>query len=294
MLRKYLPRVCRNLKAFEALSPFRNLFAYFTIYPNLFAFGTPEGMEATHKLLEAGQASLNYIAFLTSFAKEMNGLGFPCWNGALAGAPFDAISDTLRGTNGMVLDMYRQPEAVKEACEKFARILLDMAIATAKINGVPITFVPLHKGTAPSRDGKGGLLSLKQFEEFYWPTLKKVMLGLIDHGLVPNLLIEGDYTSRLEIIKDVPKGKCIYHFENVDIHKAKKILGDRVCFRGSVPIRLLTLGTPQEVRDYCKELIDVLGEGGGFIMDASMASEDAKPENMRAMIEFTREYGVYR
>jgi len=294
MLRKYLPRVCGNLKAFETLSPLRNLFAYFTIYPNLFAFGTPEGMEATRKLLEGGQASLNYLTFLASFDKEMHALGFPCWHGALAEAPFDGISDTLRGTRGMVLDIYRQPEAVKEACEKFVRIFLDMAIATAKINGVPIIFMPLHKGTAPSRDGKGGLLSPKQFEEFYWPTLKKVMLGLIDNGLIPNLLIEGDYTSRLEIIKDVPKGKCIYHFENVDIHKAKKILGDRVCFRGSVPIRLLTLGTPQEVRDYCKELIDVLGEGGGFIMDASMASEDAKPENMRAMIEFTREYGVYR
>ncbi|MBA7569132.1 hypothetical protein ES708_10870 [subsurface metagenome] len=120
------------------------------------------------------------------------------------------------------------------------------------------------------------------------------MLGLIDEGLVPNLLIEGDFTSRLEIIKDVPKGTCIYHFEDIDIHKAKKILGDRVCIRGCVPMRLLVLGTPQEVRDYCKELIDVLGEGGGFIMDATMASEDVKPENMRAMIEFTKEYGVYK
>jgi len=99
---------------------------------------------------------------------------------------------------------------------------------------------------------------------------------------------------RLDIIKDVPRGTCIYHFEQVDIHKAKKILGNHVCIRGSVPIQLMCTGTPQEVRDSCKELIDVLGEGEGFIMDASMASEDIKPENMRAMIEFTKEYGVYK
>lgn len=294
MMRKYLPRICGNLGAFETFSPFRNLFAYFTIYAGLVGLGTPEGVEAMKKLLEAGKASLNYVTFLASFNKEIQELGYPCWSGALAEAPFDGISDTLRGTRGMSLDIYRQPETVKEACEKFVRIFLDMAIATAKINRVPIIFMPLHKGTALSRDGKGGLLSLKQFEEFYWPTLKKVMLGLIDNGFIPNLLIEGDYTSRLEIIKDVPKGKCIYHFENIDLRKAKKILGDRVCIRGSVPIRLLALGTPQEVRDSCRELIDVLGEGGGFIMDASMASEDAKPENVRAMIEFTKEYGVYR
>ncbi|MBA7569131.1 hypothetical protein ES708_10869 [subsurface metagenome] len=134
------------------------------------------------KLLEVGKASLNYVVFLASFNKEMQTLGFPCWSGALAEAPFDGISDTLRGTKGMSLDMYRQPEAVKGACEVFVRIFLDMAIATAKINGVPIIFMPLHKGTASSRDGKGGLMSLKQFEEFYWPTLKKVMLGLIDEG----------------------------------------------------------------------------------------------------------------
>ena len=294
MLTKYLPRVCGKLKAFEALSPLRNMFAYYTMFPGLAALGTEEGMEAGRALLEAAEASLSYIKFLSSFDKEMNELGFPTSAGALSLAPFDAIGDTLRGTKGMMLDMYRQPEVVKEACEKFVWILLDMAVSSAKRSGVPIIFIPLHKGMASSRDGKGGFMSLKQFEEFYWPTLKKLISGLVDNGLVPSLLIEGDYTSRLDIIKDVPEGKCVYHFEQIDIRKAKKILSDRVCIRGSVPIQLMCLGTPQEVKDYCKELIDVLGEGGGFIMDASMASEDIKPENMRAMIEFTKEYSVYR
>ena len=182
----------------------------------------------------------------------------------------------------------------EEACEKFVWIVLDMAVSTARMSNHPVVFIPLHKGTAVSRDGKGGFMSIPQFEEFYWPTLRKLVLGLIDNGLVPDLFIEGDYTSRLDIIKDVPAGKCMYHFEQVDIHKAKKILGDHVCLRGSVPIQLMWTGTPQEVKDYCKKLIDVVGEGGGFIMDISTASEDIKPENMRAMIEFTKEYGVYK
>ena len=293
MLRKYMPRVCGSLKALSNFSASRNLFTYSSIYANLCHFGTPEGVEAVQKLLEAGQASLDFVDFLVTFNKEMSSLGFPCWAGSAALAPFDAIATTLRGTHGVVLDIYRQPDALKEACEKFVWILLDRAIADAEISRVPIVFMPLNKGTALSRDGKGGFLSPKQFEEFYWPSLKKVMMGLIDKGLVPNLLIEGDFTSRLDVIKDIPAGTCIYHFEDVDIQKAKKILDNRVCIRGSVPIRLLVLGTPQEVRDYCKELIDVLGEGGGFIMDGAMASEDVKPENMRAMIEFTKEYGLY-
>jgi len=294
MLRTYLPRVCGNLKAFEALSPFRDMFSYYTMYTPLASLGTEEGVEACRALLKTAEASLNYVKFLSSFDKEMSRLGFPAIFGGIALAPFDAIADTLRGTQGAILDMYRQPEVLKEACEKFVWILLDMAVSAAKISGGSIIFIPLHKGTASTPDGKGGFMSLKQFEEFYWPTLRKLMLRLIDVGLVPNLLIEGDYTSRLEIIKDVPRGTCIYHFEQVDIRKAKKILGNHVCIRGSVPIQLMCTSTPQEVKDYCKELIDVLGEGGGFIMDASCASEDAKPENVKAMIDFTKEYGVYK
>ena len=173
--------------------------------------------------------------------------------------------------------------------------MAEMTLATARANGNhPVVFVPLHKGTASTRDGKGGFMSLKQFEEFYWPTLRNLMGILIDNGFVPNLLCEGDFTSRLEIIKDVPPGTCIYHFEHIDIRKAKKVLGDRVCIRGCVPIHIMTLGTPDEVRAAAKEQIDVLGEGGGYIMDTTMASEQVKPANMKALIDFTKEYGVYR
>ena len=42
------------------------------------------------------------------------------------------------------------------------------------------------------------------------------------------------------------------------------------------------------------QLIDIIGHGGGFIMDASTQFDDAKPENAKAMFEFTKEYGVYR
>jgi uroporphyrinogen-III decarboxylase len=120
------------------------------------------------------------------------------------------------------------------------------------------------------------------------------MTGLIDEGLVPMPLFEGEYTSRLEIIKDIPKGKAIYWFEKVDIYKAKEILGDTVCFRGNVPGSLLHVGTAQQVRDYVKELIDAVGKGGGLMVDCGIWFDEAKHENVKAMVEFTKEYGVYR
>ena len=92
----------------------------------------------------------------------------------------------------------------------------------------------------------------------------------------------------------VSTGKAIYCFAYSDIFKAKEVLGSHVCIRGNVPGTLLCTGTPEEVKDYCKKLIDVAGKGGGFIMDAGTGVPDgAKIENVQAMAEVTKEYGVY-
>ena len=48
-------------------------------------------------------------------------------------------------------------------------------------------------------------------------------------------LWEGDCTSRLETIADIPRGKAIYWFERTDLVRAKEVLGDVVCLRGNVP-----------------------------------------------------------
>jgi uroporphyrinogen-III decarboxylase len=76
--------------------------------------------------------------------------------------------------------------------------------------------------------------------------------------------------------------------------KTKKILGDTACIAGNVPISLLSIGMPDEVKAYCRKLIDVAGKDGGFIMASGAVIDQARPENLRTMIEFTKEYGVYR
>jgi uroporphyrinogen-III decarboxylase len=110
----------------------------------------------------------------------------------------------------------------------------------------------------------------------------------------PCPLVEGDYNSRLDIIKDVPPGKVYYHFENVDMFHAKDVLRDIACIRGGVPISMMVTGSPEDIKERCKKLIDYVGKDGGFIMDAGVGLDDAKEENIRAMIDFTKEYGVYK
>jgi hypothetical protein len=47
------------------------------------------------------------------------------------------------------------------------------------------------------------------------------------------------------------------------------------------------------VRSYVKELIDVVGKGGGLMVDCDIWFDHAKHENVQAMVDFTKEYGVY-
>ncbi len=96
-----------------------------------------------------------------------------------------------------------------------------------------------------------------------------MMVELIGLGLAPCPLREGDSTSRLEIIKDIPVGKAIHAFEATDIAKVKEVPGNIVCLRGNLPISIMATGTPEDVRAHSKKLIDVVDKDGGFIMDTS-------------------------
>ena len=86
----------------------------------------------------------------------------------------------------------------------------------------------------------------------------------------------------------------MYHFEIVDLVKAKETLSGIACINGNVPNSLLIAGTPDEVKDYCKMLIDLLGKDGGFMMETAGLLDEANVENVKTMFEFTKEYGVYK
>mgnify|MGYP002262452753 CR=1 FL=1 len=79
-----------------------------------------------------------------------------------------------------------------------------------------------------------------------------------------------------------------------DMAKVKATLGQNACLIGNVSSSMLKLATPNEVKAYCKKLIDTAGKRGGFIMGNGAFFDEAKPENIKAIVDFTREYGVYK
>ena len=137
-------------------------------------------------------------------------------------------------------------------------------------------------------------MSLPQFEKFYWPQLKSMMLQFIDAGITPWCYYEGVWDQRLQYLAELPKGKTMGSFQSSDIFKVKEIVGDTMCIMGGMPNSLLKGGTVEEVRDFTKKLCESVGKGGGFIMCTGvMELEGCKPELVKAWADATKEFGVY-
>ena len=283
----YLPRVFGALEGFTMLPPLTSILEMYGVAFNFIPYALPPVQGTFKALFEAGAEALKWAMAMGGSDVELKSLGFPNILGGFTKAPFDVIGDTLRGTRGIMVDMYRQPDKLLKAMEALVPIMIGMGIGASQQTGNPQIFMPLHKGA-------DGFLSDEQFKKFYWPTFKAVILGLIEGGCIPFPALEGHWASRLEIIQDVPKGKTMWMVDQTDMAKAKETLGKNACLIGNVPSSTLKLGTPDEVKDYCRKLIDTVGKGGGFIMGNGAFFDEAKPENVKAMVDFTREYGIYK
>jgi uroporphyrinogen-III decarboxylase len=134
-------------------------------------------------------------------------------------------------------------------------------------------------------------MSDEQFKKFYWPGLKKVMLGYIELGYIPIPFFEAEFGDRLECLLELPKGKVVASVEHMDVVKAKEILNGHHCVLGRGP-KSLNLGSLQEIEEYCKNLIDVCGKGGGFILNVGLPDK-GKKEDIIAMLDSLREYARY-
>ena len=82
--------------------------------------------------------------------------------------------------------------------------------------------------------------------------------------------------------------------EAMDIVEVKRQYGDRLCLLGNVDLNILGMGTPQDVENEVRFLIDNVGPGGGYILSSgnSLAAY-VRPENANAMSAAVQAHGAY-
>jgi uroporphyrinogen-III decarboxylase len=138
-------------------------------------------------------------------------------------------------------------------------------------------------------------ISPKMYEEFDLPSTRELVETFADAGIVTVLHFDANWTKNFSLLRAFPAKKCILHLDGFsDIFKAKEILGDRLCLMGDVHPALLVGGSKDEVADYCRRLIKTVGKGGGFILSPGCECPlNAKPENVKVMVEIAHEEGRY-
>lgn len=288
-VRVYLPRAFSALEGLSLLPPLgMNLFGTYNIFTAA-VYTVPAVAAAFQAYAKAAQIVAEDDARTARNAARMKELGFPQGfvQGSIIEAPFDLMSDTLRGMRGIMLDIIERPDKLLAAEEKVLKFQLEAAISFSKATGINRTFIPLHRGS-------DGFMSIPHFERFYWPQLKRMMVTLVENGVMPTVFYEGIWDQRLKYLAELPKGKTAGWFQRSDIFKVKEIVGDTMCIMGGMPNTMLQGGTVDQIRNWTKEVCEKVGKGGGFIMSTGVGEmSGSKPDLVKAWVEATWEYGRY-
>ena len=280
---KVFPRKHRKLAGLSKLC-FHDV-VEFGHYASMSAFADPEVRQALLTLMFAGEQAVEWQKGGALLRETALACQTPL--GALAGqnAPYDMLADNIRGFLNVPMDLYEIPDKVLAAIDILTEYALEN-VRRLKKSGSKYRFMPLHGGT-------DDFMSVEDYRRFYWPSLQRVIQEIIDCGMVPYVFCEGKYDTRLEVLREVPRGKVIYMFEQVDIARAKQVLGDTACICGNLPTSLLLYGKPHEVVDETRRLLDACAPGGGFVMDCSIVLDHYKEENLDAWFDTTLQYGKY-
>jgi len=273
-------------EAFGGLSML-NLYGLCTQAPLCLAGAAiPPVKAALQNLIAAAELAFKAIGEMTEIAMHAVNMGYPIWGNMAAITAFDEFADCIRGLMPALVDLHEDPERLDMAVTKWADITVPAYVAQAKAMHSQYAMIPLHCGVDE-------FMSVDNYNKYYWPHLKRQIMAFIDEGITPIVLCEGKYHTRLETLTDVPKGKVVYLFEQVDMKRAKELLGNTACIAGGMPTQYLISGSADRVKDETKRVIDTCAPGGGFIMSNSLALDNVDHKLMEAWYETTVNYGKY-
>jgi hypothetical protein len=212
--------------------------------------------------------------------------GYASVPGGATTAPFDFLADFFRSFTSINGDLRRYPEKVILACEALTPLL----VKKGQIVGPPPKFgstvIPLHMGP---------FLQTKDFEKFYWPSLKKQVEMLTEMGINVQLFVEDDYTRFLDYLQELP-ANTILRFEYGDPKLFTEKLGKKFIISGFYPISILHEGTQEQALDAVKKLLDTVMPRSRFWFNPDKGPMDTHGnfnENMKVVLEYVYEHGNY-
>ncbi len=276
-MKSYLPRMFKSLEPMAMMPDFVRVSEIVDVANLAIPFGLPPVQEMLKKLMQAGEEALKWGSIVGEVAGSVTQAGYPGMAASFVKAPFDFLGDTLRGTKGIMMDMYRRPKKVLAAVERYVPLIVKQITKSCDMMGAPVAMYPLHKGA-------DGFMSQEQFDTFYWPSLSAVMLGLWEEGIMNYMFAEGGYNTRLETIAKLPKGCAGWWFDQTDMRKAKEHLDGHALIAGNVPASLMSTASVDKMRAYCDDLVELYQDSPGFILANGAGVEMTTDDHVWAFI----------
>lgn len=213
---------------------------------------------------------------------------------ALVGATWNPIFNTVCDLCGMergLMLMALEPAVVEGIVEHITAFLMEYHRRV--IDGAPtLDFVHVGDDLAHHR---GLMISLDMWRRYFYKPWKRVFDLIHSNGkkvlfhicgacrpLIPDLLDMG--MDVLQVVQTTAVG--------MDPKELKREFGRYLTFWGGVDeLQILPFGTPEGVRAHVRELIEVLGEGGGLVLGPThMLQDDTPPANVIALYDEAQSY----
>jgi len=191
-----------------------------------------------------------------------------------------------RSMEKFLTDLYRIPDKVQAAMDTALPEIIETAVRRGLASGVSGVWIGGWR-TASS------MVSPKIMDRFIWPYLVKIVDALVSAGLMPVLHWDHDWSRDLVRLQELPAKKCILNPDGMtNMTQFKKLVGDRMAMMGDVPSSLLATGTPDDIREYVKNLIELFNGQGLILCPGCDAPINTKPENMEAFIAAGYQFGT--
>ena len=199
--------------------------------------------------------------------------------------PFESLCGA-RSMPKFFLDLYRIPDKVKAVMDVMLPNLIKMGIRAAELTGVPRLWIGGWRSAS-------ALLAPKIWDTLVFPYFFDMIKAFSEQGILSVLHWDQDWTRDLSRLLEFPAKKCVLNLDGMtDIRKVKEILGDHMAILGDVPATLFATGSPDDIYEYVKSLVQDVGPTGLLLCPGCDGPINTKPENMEAFVAAGREFGV--
>ena len=193
------------------------------------------------------------------------------------------VAWAMRGMENFLMDLVLNPGFVEDLLDSITEYYLGLVDESVKYGIDAFGF-----GDDLGSQSQGLIMGPDRWRQFVKPRLARLFARVKDAGKAVYLHSDGQVDAIFEDLIEI--GLDVYNPlqpEIRDVSAVKREFGDRLSFHGGIGIQdLLPHGTPEQVRDEVRRLIEVLGAGGGYILGPSHAiMADAPVENLVALIE---------